>query len=84
MNHQKTSEIHLIQTPKALLATGTLPGIEHIEADIQENNITLTLHTKNTEAQQTIPLPRKINTELTIITYQNNELRMVMPWRNEQ
>lgn len=78
------NQIHLIQTPKALLAQATLPEIQTIQADVQEHEITLTLQAGKHQAQQKIPLPRAINTELTIITYQDNKLRMVMPWRNEQ
>lgn len=77
-------KIHLIQTPKGLLAHGHLPQIDKLEVDLDESHIHLQAQTATQAIQQSIQLPMPINPEAAIITYYDHQLKMVMPRRNEQ
>ena len=77
-------EIKLIETTKGLLIHGNLPGIEHVDAEIQDKSVTLSGRSPHGHFRQAIPLQAPIDSEHAILAYHDNQLRMVLPWRNER
>ena len=76
--------INVYQTPKGALVQGILPNVEQLDADIQEEHVLLQgIHPQGVFKQK-IPLEKPINTKQTILTYQDHQLKMVLPWRDEQ
>lgn len=83
---QQTQEpgIKVMQTKKGLLVQGFLPGIQELEIDIQEDVVLFSGQTPYGPFAEELALQQEIDTENTITTYHDYQLRMVMPWRNER
>lgn len=76
--------INVYQTPKGLLIKGNLPQVENLQTEINEHEIHIQGDHPSGALYEKIPLEQAIEREHTITTFHDNQLRMVVPWRQEQ